>query len=97
VVASSELAGIANGLRGTLEAVMLKEDGSQAGRIPVSDLVDKLKNSDGVNTVLFDGIVTGRLIDTANEKKVKTLIGERVAEGVRIPRNLDVKSFKDLS
>jgi len=97
VVASSELAGIANGLRGTLEAVMLKEDGSQAGRIPVSDLVDKLKNSDGVNTVLFDGIVTGRLIDTANEKNVKTLIGERVAEGVRIPRGLDVKSFKDLS
>lgn len=97
VVASSELVGIADGLRGTLEAVMLKEDGSQAGRIPVSDLVDKLKSSDGVNTVLFDGIVTGRLIDTANEKNVKTLIGERVAEGVRIPRGLDVKSFKDLS
>ena len=97
VVASSELSNIANGLRGTLEAVMLKEDGSQAGRIPVSDLVDKLKTSEGVSVVLFDGIVTGRLIDTANEKKVKTLVGERVAEGVRIPRGLAVKSFKELN
>ncbi len=97
VVVSSELAGMADGLRGTLEAVLLKKDGSQAGRIPVSDLVDKLKKSEGVSVVLFDGIVTGRLIDTANEKNVKTIIGERVAEGVRIPRGLDVKSFKDLS
>lgn len=97
VEVSSELAGIAEGLRGTLEAVMLKEDGSQAGRIPVSDLVDKLKNSEGVSTVLFDGIVTGRLIDAANDKRIKTIIGERVAEGVRIPRGLDVRSFRDLS
>lgn len=97
VEVSSELAGIAEGLRGTLEAVLLKEDGSQAGRIPVSDLVDKLKNSEGVSTVLFDGIVTGRLIDAANDKRIKTIIGERVAEGVRIPRGLDVRSFRDLS
>jgi DNA primase len=97
VVVSSELAGIVGGLRGTLEAVLLKEDGSQAGRIPVSDLVDKLKNSEGVSTVLFDGIVTGRLIDAANEKNIKTIIGERVAEGVRIPRGLEVRSFRDLS
>ena len=97
VMVSSELTGIAQGLRGTLEAVLLKEDGSQAGRIPVSDLVDKLKNSEGVSTVLFDGIVTGRLIDAANEKRIKTIIGERVAEGVRIPRGLEVRSFRDLS
>jgi len=95
--AREELVGVVNGLRGTLEAVMLKGDGSQAGRIPVSELVDKLKDTQDVSIVVFDGIVTGRLIDTAKEKNVNTIIGERVAEGVRIPRGLDVKSFRDLS
>jgi len=95
--AREELVGVVNGLRGTLEAVLLKGDGSQAGRIPVSELVDKLKDTQGVSVVVFDGIVTGRLIDTAKEKNVNTIIGERVAEGVRIPRGLDVKSFRDLS
>ncbi len=95
--AREELVGVVNGLRGTLEAVLLKGDGSQAGRIPVSELVDKLKDIQDVSVVVFDGIVTGRLIDTAKEKNVNTIIGERVAEGVRIPRGLDVKSFRDLS
>jgi len=95
--AREELVGVVNGLRGTLEAVLLKGDGSQAGRIPVSELVDKLKDAQDVSVVVFDGIVTGRLIDTAKEKNVNTIIGERVAEGVKIPRGLDVKSFRDLS
>ena len=97
IAAKNELAIVANGLRGTLEAVLLKSDGSQAGRMPVSELVDKLKDAEGVSVVVFDGIVTGRLIDTAKDKNVNTIVGERVAEGVRIPRGLDVKSFRDLN
>ena len=97
IAAMNELAIVANGLRGTLEAVLLKSDGSQAGRMPVSELVDKLKDAEGVSVVVFDGIVTGRLIDTAKDKNVNTIVGERVAEGVRIPRGLDVKSFRDLN
>jgi DNA primase len=95
VLESKKITELTEELRGTLEAVLMKNDGSEAGRIPVSELVDKLKESDGVNTVVFDGIITGRLIDTAKEKNINTIIGERVAEGIRIPRNLSVKSFKD--
>jgi DNA primase len=92
-----ELGTIANDLKGTLEAVLLKRDGSKAGRIPVSELVDKLKDSEGISMVVFDGIVTGRLIDTAKDKQINTIIGERVAEGIRIPREIQVKSFRSLS
>ncbi len=84
-------------LRGTLEAVLLKADGKQGGRIPVSELVEKLKESSDVKTVIFDGIVTGRLIDTAREKNIAIIIGERVAEGVRIPRGVEVRSFDNLN
>ena len=61
------------------------------------NLVEKLKQSDDVKAVIFDGIVTGRLIDTAREKNIETIIGERVAEGVRIPRGIEVRSFSDLN
>ncbi len=83
-------------LRGTLEAVLFSGE-EEVSRVPVSELVETLKNSEGVEAVVFDGIVTGRLIDTAKEKGVKSIIGERVAEGVRIPRGLNILSFKDLS
>jgi DNA primase len=94
---SNEIVTLTKGLKGTLEAVLLKGNGDQAGRIPVSELVEKLKESQDIKMVIFDGIVTGRLIDMAREKNVQTIIGERVAEGVRIPRGVEVRSFNDLN
>lgn len=83
-------------LKGTLEAILLNEGNEQVGRMPVHELVNTLKESEGVKTVVFDGIVTGRLIDTAREKAISMIVGERVAEGVRIPRGIKVRSFRDL-
>ena len=94
---SSEVVNLTKELRGTLEAILMDAQGKYEGKIPVSELVDKLKSSEGVKTVIFDGIVTGRLIDTAREKNIETIIGERVAEGVRIPRGVEVRSFNDLN
>jgi DNA primase len=94
-----DLAGLtihAKELRGTLEAVLLKADGGQLDRLPVSELVDRLKEGKGASIVVFDGIITGRLLDTAVEQGIKTLVGERVAEGVRIPRDVKVRLFKNL-
>jgi DNA primase len=84
-------------LKGTLEAIMLNGEGEQTNRMPVYELVEKLKESEGVQTVVFDGIVTGRLIDAAREKNIETIVGERVAEGVRVPRGIKVRSFRDLN
>jgi len=94
---SSEVLDITKELKGTLEAVLIKADGKHDNRVPVSELVEKLKESENVKTVIFDGIVTGRLIDTAREKNIATIIGERIAEGVRIPRGVEVRSFSDLN
>ncbi len=90
------LADVAKELTGTLEAVLLKGDGSKLGRVPVSELVEKLKNQDDVAIVVFDGIITGRLVDTAVGRGIRTLVGERLAEGVRVPNSLSIHVFRDL-
>lgn len=94
---SSEVLELTKELKGTLEAVLINKEGKHNGRVPVSELVEKLKDADDVKVVIFDGIVTGRLIDTAREKNIETIIGERVAEGVRIPRGVEVRSFSDIN
>jgi DNA primase len=91
-----ELAGFAKELEGTLEAMLLKRDGNRLGRVPVSELVEKLKSQKGVDVVVFDGIVTGRLVDAAVAQGISTLVGERLGEGVRPPSGLKVMVFKDL-
>jgi len=93
----NELSNIAKELKGTLEAILLKKNGSQIGRVPVSELVEKLKSEEEVDLVVFDGIVTGRLIEKAKEKKIQTLVGERLAKGVKIPSEIQVKTFKEFT
>jgi len=91
-----ELAEVAKELKGSLEAVLLKKDGGRLGRVPVSELVEKLRMQKGVDVVVFDGIVTGRLVDAAVETGIGTLVGERLGNGVRPPSGINVMVFKDL-
>jgi DNA primase len=94
---ASEYVEIVKELRGTLEAVLVDNDGKQVSRFPVAELVDRLKQSSNVQSIIFDGIITGRLIDAAVEKKVKAIVGDRIAEGARIPNGMEIKAFKDIS
>ncbi len=83
--------------KGTLEATLIGNDGAESPRFPVAELVERLKAAEGVKAVVFDGIVTGRLLDAAVAKGVKVVVGDRIAEGARIPQGLEVRAFKDLS
>ncbi len=96
VLALSRIGELAGEIRGTLEAILMREDGAELARIPVSELVDRLKERDDVDMVVFDGIITERLLETAKEKGVKTLVGERLATGVEVPPEIEVKLFSEL-
>ncbi len=86
-------------LLGTLEAVLYDSNWNAVARIPVRDLVDKLQEMDygKVYAVVFDGIVTQRLIDVASSKGVKMLIGVRIGNVMRKPSDVIVMTFQDLS
>jgi DNA primase len=83
------------GLRGTLEAVLYDQEWKPIKRVAVRDLVNALEGTEGVTYVVFDGVVTQRLVDAASSKSVKMLIGARMGDVVRLPDNLDVKLFDD--
>ena len=82
-------------INGTLEAMLLDENFTEKGRLPISELVAKLDGS-GAMYLVFDGIVTQRLIDASAKANVKAIIGHRVGEIKNMPAGLSVGTFKDL-
>lgn len=82
-------------INGTLEAMLLDEGLTEKGRMPISELVAKMDNA-GASYIVFDGIVTQRLIDAAGRASVKGIIGHRIGEIKNMPDGLSVGTFRDL-
>jgi DNA primase (EC 2.7.7.-) len=87
---------VMSGIKGTLESVLYDSGWNEIARVPVKDLVNKLKELDGIAYVVLDGIVTQRLVDAAYTKGVRVLIGVRVGEIVRKPENLAISTFDNV-
>jgi len=83
-------------LNGTLEAVLLDEALAEKGRFPISELVQKVDGESGIKFIIFDGIITQRLVDAAAKAKVDGIIGHRVGEIKSMPDTLRVGTFRDL-
>ncbi|WP_455281681.1 DNA primase DnaG [[Eubacterium] cellulosolvens] len=85
-----------NALRETLEAIIFDEKGAEINRIPVSELAEKLKGSKGANAVVFDGIITQRLLDIAEENKISIVVGDRISNIAKKPVDLKILTFSDI-
>jgi DNA primase len=83
-------------LEGTLEAVLFNEKMEQIERLPVRDLADKLQQAQGIDTVVFDGVITQRLVDIASEKNVKFLVAARISDVVKQPLKVHLLTFADV-
>jgi len=84
-------------LKGTLEAILLDEKMNEISRIPVSELAEKLKEIEGVDTIVFDGVITQRLVDIASEKKIHYLVAARISDVVKQPLNVKLLTFDDVT
>lgn len=83
-------------LRGTLEAIAFDENAKEISRAPVGELTEKLSKMEGANTLLFDGVITQRLLDLAEERNLKLLIGDRVSEVVKRPVNVKIATMSEI-
>jgi DNA primase len=90
-----EISKTATALQGTLEAVLLNEKLEQTERLPVSQLAEKLQQAKGVDTVIFDGIITQRIVDVAGERNIKRIVASRISEAVKPALNVELITFKD--
>jgi DNA primase len=83
---------------GTLEALLYDDKWNIIERVPVRDLVDKLEKTSyrNVQAILFDGIITQRLLDVASSKGVKLIIGVRLGNIVKKPDNVIIMTFNDI-
>ena len=83
-------------LRETLEAIIFDEKGAEINRIPVSELAEKLKGSKETHAVVFDGIITQRLLDIAEEKKISIVGGDRISNIAKKPVDLKILTLSDI-
>ncbi len=83
-------------LKGTLEAVLLDEKNEPIEQLPVSELASRLKDLKGVAGIVFDGVITQRLVDISGEKGVKLLVGDRISGVVKRPVNIQLLTVSDI-
>jgi DNA primase len=92
-----EIAETVKTLEGTLEAVLLNEKLEQIERMPVSQLAEKLQEMEGVDTIIFDGIITQRIVDVASEKNTKKIIASRISEAVKPSLTVQLMTFSEVA
>jgi DNA primase len=86
----------AKALVGTLEAVLLNEKLELIERLPVSQLAEKLSQMTGVDTIVFDGIITQRIVDISADKNIRRIIASRVSDAVKPVLNVELITFQDV-
>ena len=67
-------------LEGTLESHVYDSSFKEKDKVPVSELVKTLESEDNIEFIVFDGIITKRLVEIAEKKGVKVLVGNRMGK-----------------
>ena len=91
----SDYFSILDDVSGSLKAVLLDKDEKEIKKIPVRELTDELKKSKNIETVVFDGIITQRLLDIAHNKSIITIVGMKMGNVVKIPKSVKVITKKE--
>jgi len=88
---SRTYSGMLEELKGTLKALLLSSEDQIIKEIAVRELTNELKNIDkNIHCVVFDGVVTQRLLDVCVDEGVKRLVGIKYGNVVRKPTDVDV-------
>ena len=93
-VALKEMLG---GLQGTFKANLLGQKNAIIKEVPVRDLAEALAHPpEGLTAVVFDGVITQRILDLAAEKGIKTLVGVKYGSITKQPTDMEVLTKADL-
>jgi DNA primase len=78
-------------LEGTFKARLLDKERNVLKETTVRDLAKELKETDeNANCVVFDGVITQRIVDIAKEKDLEYVVGLKVGDVVKMPASLKI-------
>ncbi len=80
----------------TLEAVIFDCSMKAMIKVPVSDIVKRISNSQGGKLLVLDGIITQRLIEAANKAGIQYIIGHRTSNIKKPISEIRIKTFSDI-
>jgi|TARA_B100001971_G_C18149533_1_gene515035 DNA primase len=83
-------------INGTLEAVILDAKMKQISQVPVNQLFESLSSQKNAKTIVFDGIVTQRLVDVCASIGAGSIIGHRAGNIVKKPTDITILTFEQL-
>ena len=84
-------------LENTLEAIVFDENLKEILKVPVSELAKQLESEElkGARYLVFDGIVSQRIVDLSEKRGLLAVVGHRVGEISRKPQSLTVSTLDD--
>ncbi|MHA1380024.1 MAG: DNA primase DnaG [Candidatus Helarchaeota archaeon] len=75
----------------TLKAKLFDDEFNTIDEVSVSEIADKLPTyNNKIRAIVFDGLITQRLVDISIEKGLEYLLGVRIADLTKKPANLKV-------
>lgn len=81
----------------THNAKVLNADGNVICEVAVKNLVDLLKkNSEGVTTIVFDGVISQRVLDVSSSKNISVVVGTRKGNITKMPAGITIWTKEDL-
>ncbi len=84
-------------LSGTFKAYLLDEESNIIKEVAVRDLATSLQNSkEKVSVVIFDGVITQRLVEISSQKEVGYLIGAKIGNIVKKPTGIKLLTASDI-
>jgi len=81
----------------THNAKLLAEDNALIREIAVKNLVNSLKeDSGGISVIIFDGVISQRILDVSIERGIRTIVGTRKGNITKMPAEMTIFTKEDL-
>ncbi len=85
-------------IAGTFTARLIDPEDKILKEVPVRDLASELKEMEkSVKTVVFDGVITQRLVDIAFERGVEHLMGIKTGRLAKVPVSINIHTVDQYS
>jgi DNA primase len=82
---------------GSSKARLLDDGDNLVAEVPVRELVETLRNKKGTRAIIFDGIITQRILDIASELNMHSVIGTKMGTIAKQPAGLEIWTRSDLA